>query len=70
MAAADLVTFTSSSTVTNLCDAVGVEGVPTRVVTIGPVTSATARRRGLTVAQESEPHSIEGLLTAVVDELT
>ena len=70
VAAADLVTFTSSSTVTNLCDAVGVGGVPARVVTIGPVTSATARRRGLTVVQEAEPHSIEGLLAAVLDELT
>ena len=40
VAAADAVTFASSSSVINLVDAVGVERVPPVVVSIGPVTSA------------------------------
>jgi uroporphyrinogen III methyltransferase/synthase len=61
----DAVTFTSSSTVTNFCDAVGPDAVPVRVVSIGPVTSDTARERGLTVHSEADPHTIDGLVDAV-----
>lgn len=66
VASADAVTFTSSSTVANLCDAIGPEGVPATVVSIGPVTSATARDRGLVVAAEASPHTIDGLVAAVL----
>jgi uroporphyrinogen-III synthase len=63
----DAITFTSSSTVTNFCDLVGdlPDPVPP-VVSIGPVTSATARERGLTIAAEADPHTIDGLVDAVV----
>jgi uroporphyrinogen III methyltransferase/synthase len=61
----DAVTFTSSSTVTNFCDAVGPDAAPVRVVSIGPVTSDTARERGLTVHAEADPHTIDGLVDAV-----
>jgi uroporphyrinogen III methyltransferase/synthase len=61
----DAVTFTSSSTVTNFCDAVGADVAPLRVVSIGPVTSNTARERGLTVHAEADPHTIDGLVDAV-----
>jgi uroporphyrinogen III methyltransferase/synthase len=65
----DAVTFTSSSTVTNFCDAIGpFEHGPT-VVTIGPATSATARARGLRVDAEADPHTIDGLLDAVCTQL-
>src|SRR6185312_627034 len=52
---ADYVTFTSSSTVRNLVEALG-ERFPTgaRIVSIGPVTSAAARDAGLEVAVEAE----------------
>lgn len=64
--AVDAVTFTSSSTVTNLCDAVGpLPDPPPLVVSIGPVTSATARARGLTVDAEADPHTIDGLVDAL-----
>ena len=63
---ADAVTFTSSSTVTNFCDAVGREGVPPVVASIGPVTSATARDLGLHVTTEADPHTIDGLVDALV----
>ena len=66
---ADYVTFTSSSTVTRFLDAVG-DGVPNgaRVVSIGPVTSATARERGLDVHVEAKRHDVDGLVEALVDD--
>lgn len=66
VASADAVTFTSSSTVTNLCDALGVEAVPARVISIGPITSATVRAQGLEVLAEADPHTIDGLVAAVL----
>jgi uroporphyrinogen-III synthase len=64
----DAVTFTSSSTVTNFCDAVGTLPEPApQLVSIGPVTSETARARGLRVDAEADPHTIDGLVAAVVD---
>ncbi len=66
---ADYVTFTSSSTVTRFLDAAG-DGVPNgaRVVSIGPVTSATARERGIEVHVEAQRHDIDGLVEALVDD--
>jgi len=69
LAAADAVTFTSSSTVRFLLDALGsdraaLEGA--RVVSIGPVTSATARELNLEVATEATRHDIDGLIEALV----
>jgi uroporphyrinogen III methyltransferase/synthase len=70
IAAADAVTFTSSSTVTNFVDAMGPADVPPVVVSIGPITSATARERGLDVTIEADPHTIDGLVDAVLAALT
>jgi uroporphyrinogen III methyltransferase / synthase len=65
--AADYVTFTSSSTVRNLMAAVG-DRFPNgaRVVSIGPVTSETAREAGLEVHVEAERHDPEGLVEALL----
>jgi uroporphyrinogen III methyltransferase/synthase len=65
--AADYVTFTSSSTVRNLVEALG-ERFPAeaRVVSIGPVTSETARELGLEVDVEAERHDVDGLLAALL----
>ena len=63
---ADLVAFTSSSTVDRALALLGSDGLPPVVVTIGPVTSASARSAGLTVSAEARPHTIEGLVEAVV----
>jgi uroporphyrinogen III methyltransferase/synthase len=63
----DALTFTSSSTVTNFVDAIGeITGPQPLVVSIGPVTSATARDRGLRVDAEADPHTIDGLVEAVL----
>ncbi len=63
---ADVVAFTSSSTVERALELLGSGGVPPVVVTIGPVTSASARSAGLSVSAEAQPHTIEGLVEAVV----
>jgi uroporphyrinogen III methyltransferase / synthase len=64
---AEIVTFTSSSTVTNLLAAVGGDAgaVPPVVAAIGPVTAATAREHGLTVDVEAEVHTLDGLVDAL-----
>ena len=65
--AADYVTFTSSSTVGFFLDAAGDRLSPsTRLVSIGPVTSATLRERGLEPAVEATRHDIDGLVQALV----
>ena len=62
---ADLITFTSSSTVENFL-ALGLPWpAKMQVASIGPVTSKTARERGLEVAVEARRHDIPGLVEAV-----
>jgi uroporphyrinogen III methyltransferase / synthase len=62
---ADYVTFTSSSTVRYFLDAAGRPDGP-RLVSIGPVTSATLREHGLEPDVEAERHDIDGLVAALV----
>ena len=62
----DAVTFTSSSTVRNFVDLVGPLPDPAPpIVSIGPVTSDTARELGLTVTAEAATHTIDGLVTTL-----
>jgi len=62
---ADLITFTSSSTVDHFLalDLSWPKGM--RVATIGPITSKTARENGLTVDVEARRHDIGGLVGAI-----
>ena len=69
---ADIITFTSSSTVTNtlalLDDTQRAQLVAGPLVaSIGPVTSDTARAAGLEVATEADVHDIPGLMRAVLE---
>ena len=70
LARASYVTFTSSSTVRFFVQAA--DGLPdgARLVSIGPVTSATAREHGLEVHVEAERHDIDGLVEALVRDAT
>jgi len=70
LAQADYVTFTSSSTVRFLLEAADDDSLAaqTRVVSIGPITSETAREHGLTVNVEAERHDIDGLVDAIVED--
>ena len=63
---ADLVTFTSSSTVENFGKLFA--GKPPRIpaACIGPITSATARKNGWRVVVEAEEYTIRGLVKAIV----
>jgi uroporphyrinogen III methyltransferase/synthase len=67
---ADYVTFTSSSTVRFFMDALDGQGLPegARVVSIGPITSATARELGLEVHAEAAHHDIDGLVETLLGE--
>ncbi|CAN5570013.1 uroporphyrinogen-III C-methyltransferase [soil metagenome] len=62
---ADMITFTSSSTVENYLAL----GLPwpagMEVASIGPITSQTARERGLTIAVEAARHDIPGLIDSI-----
>jgi uroporphyrinogen III methyltransferase / synthase len=68
---ADYVTFTSSSTVRNLTEALG-DRFPgaARIVSIGPVTSEAARSAGLEVHVEAERHDVDGLIAALLADAT
>ena len=62
---ADLITFTSSSTVENFLalDLPWPKGM--RVASIGPITSKTATDHGLEIDIEARRHNIEGLVEAI-----
>src|SRR5262245_48502703 len=66
----DVLTFTSSSTVRNFIEQVGQTtaqalAAQARVVTIGPITAATARELGLRVDVVATVHTIAGLVEAM-----
>jgi uroporphyrinogen III methyltransferase / synthase len=67
---ADYVTFTSASTVHFFLQAAGGDdgalSASTRVVSIGPVTSATLREHGLEPDVEADPYDIEGMIAALL----
>ncbi len=63
----DWVTFTSSSTVHNLLEAVGADALRgVKVASIGPVTTETARAAGLTVTAEAREYTVDGLVAALL----
>lgn len=71
----NVVTFTSSSTVKNFVDLLGMSRTATmlgqmKMASIGPVTSATLRELGLPVDIAAREFTIPGLVTAIVDVLT
>jgi uroporphyrinogen-III synthase len=66
----DAVTFTSPSTIEGFVNGIGVDwrGIVERaiVATIGPVTAGAARAAGMRVDAEADPHSIGGLIDALI----
>jgi uroporphyrinogen III methyltransferase/synthase len=66
----DVVTFTSSSTVSNLLALLGGDATPLKGVTlacIGPITAETARDAGLMVDVVASDSTVPGLVDALVD---
>jgi uroporphyrinogen III methyltransferase / synthase len=71
VAGADYVTFTSSSTVRFFFESMdGAVGERARLVSIGPVTSQTLREHGREPDVEAERHDIDGLVNALVEDVT
>ena len=68
---ADAICFASSSAVDSYLDQAGAAGItlPPVVACIGPVTAATARRRGLHVSAEASEHTLDGLVAALLGAL-
>jgi uroporphyrinogen III methyltransferase/synthase len=74
---ADYITFTSSSTVRFFLQAAGSGenghgglSDSTRIVSIGPVTSATLREHGLEPHVEADPHDVDGVIGALLADVT
>jgi len=66
----DVITFTSSSTVTNFCKLMKEEPITdllagVKVACIGPVTAATAEELGLRVDAVAKDYTIEGLIQEI-----
>ena len=66
LARATYVTFTSGSTVRFLLGSGAQVPADARVVSIGPITSQTARELGLSVHVEAGRHDVDGLIEALV----
>ena len=63
----DWVTFTASSTVTNVLGGLAPEDrARLQAISIGPITSDTLRRGGVEPLIEADPHDVDGLLAAVL----
>jgi uroporphyrinogen III methyltransferase/synthase len=62
------ITFTSSSTVKNFVTVAGGEALNgVKIASVGPVTSQTLREHGLKADVEANPHTMEGLVRAIID---
>ncbi len=62
---ADVITFTSPSTVTSYVELAGRRRTPPVVACIGPVTAAAARDAGFHVDVVADEHSVDGLVAAL-----
>jgi uroporphyrinogen III methyltransferase/synthase len=67
---ADYVTFTSASAVRFFVEAAGAPDDGTRLVSIGPITSAALREHGLEPHVEAAEHTPDGLVAALVADAT
>ncbi|MCP4365875.1 MAG: uroporphyrinogen-III C-methyltransferase [Planctomycetes bacterium] len=70
----DVVTFTSSSTVRNFVQLIGKENLAKlngklRFVSIGPITTGTAKELGVNISLEAKEYTIPGLVKAIEEML-
>lgn len=65
--AIDLVSFTSSSTVTNFIAMVGVPVAGLKAAAIGPITAETARAHGFDVVVAPSRYTVDAMLAAIVE---
>jgi uroporphyrinogen III methyltransferase/synthase len=65
----DAITFTSSSTVRNFVALFGTDALHgAKAISIGPITSETARSLGIAIAAEAQPYTIDGLVQALLQQ--
>lgn len=68
----DIITFTSSSTVTNFVEIMGIDYVlpsSIRIACIGPVTAATAKKAGFKIDISQEEYTMEGLVQSLINDV-
>ncbi len=64
----DWITFTSSSTVQNFVRSTGAKTLAgVKIASIGPVTTASAKKLGLEVSVEARTYTVDGLLEAILE---
>jgi uroporphyrinogen III methyltransferase / synthase len=66
ISAAHAITFTSGSTVRSFVAAYGIDLLPDRVISIGPVTTDACVELGIRVTATATEHNIDGLVAATV----
>lgn len=68
----DYITFTSSSTVSNFIKIIGEENInklnESKVISIGPITSNTARELGLKIYKEPTNYTIDSLIECITND--
>lgn len=66
------ITFTSSSTVTNFVDIIGMDNIDKlnklKVISIGPITTETAKNIGISVYREANISTIEGMVDCIIND--
>jgi uroporphyrinogen-III synthase len=67
---ADAVVFTSSSTASSFVESFPAEVTPAVVVSIGPETTQTLMAAGVRVTATADPHTLDGLVGALVRSLS
>ena len=69
---ADYITFASSSTVTNFVDIIGKENIDKlnelKVISIGPITTQTAKSLNINVYNEAEVSTIDGMIDSIMND--
>ena len=69
---ADYITFASSSTVTNFVDIIGKENIDKlnelKVISIGPITTQTAKSLNINVYSEAEVSTIDGMIDSIMND--
>jgi len=66
----DVITFTSSSTVTNFVEIMGADYMlppDIKIACIGPVTAATAKKAGFPIDISQEEYTMEGLVQSLIN---
>ena len=63
---ADFIIFTSPSTIENFISMYGVENMPPKIISIGPVTSNAIKNFNLDVDLEANPSNTEGIIDCLL----